>query len=224
MTEQVPDGEPELAELIRSVDVRAPQELYDRVQAMIDERSRRRRPSAGLGWRLGGAAAALAAAAVVLVLVLGGGSAGSGLTLERASAVVRRPATLPAPNESPSNGKQLAVAVEGVAFPYWGEHFRWSASGARVDRLDGRTITTVFYQDERGRRIGYAIVGGTPPPAISAGTAWRHDGTVFHVATVNGAHVVTWLRDGHLCIVSGRGTSAATLLALASWPANATTT
>jgi hypothetical protein len=35
--------------------------------------------------------------------------------------------------------------------------------------------------------------------------------------TVNGAAVVSWLRKGHLCIVSGRGVDGATLLALASW-------
>ena len=29
--------------------------------------------------------------------------------------------------------------------------------------------------------------------------------------------VVTWLRDGHLCVVSGHGVSSATLLKLASW-------
>jgi hypothetical protein len=28
---------------------------------------------------------------------------------------------------------------------------------------------------------------------------------------------VTWLRDGHLCVLSGRGVSGATLLRLASW-------
>jgi len=34
---------------------------------------------------------------------------------------------------------------------------------------------------------------------------------------VRGAPVVTWLRDGHLCVVSGHGVSGATLLRLASW-------
>jgi hypothetical protein len=29
--------------------------------------------------------------------------------------------------------------------------------------------------------------------------------------------VVTWLRGGHLCVVSGRGVDRATLLHLASW-------
>ncbi len=36
-------------------------------------------------------------------------------------------------------------------------------------------------------------------------------------AAVVAVAVVTWLRDGHLCVVSGRGVSSATLLRLASW-------
>ena len=43
------------------------------------------------------------------------------------------------------------------------------------------------------------------------------DGTPYRLLTVNGTHVVTWLRDGHLCVVSGRGVNGATLLRLASW-------
>ena len=35
--------------------------------------------------------------------------------------------------------------------------------------------------------------------------------------TENGAAVVSWLRDDHLCVISGRGVSSATLLRLASW-------
>jgi hypothetical protein len=39
----------------------------------------------------------------------------------------------------------------------------------------------------------------------------------YRLLTVHGAAVVTWLRDGHLCVISGRGVSSATLLRLASW-------
>jgi hypothetical protein len=46
--------------------------------------------------------------------------------------------------------------------------------------------------------------------------AWR-GGVSYRLLTENGAAVVTWLRDGHLCVVSGRGVSSATLLRLASW-------
>jgi hypothetical protein len=39
----------------------------------------------------------------------------------------------------------------------------------------------------------------------------------YRLLTENGAAVVTWLRDGHLCVVSGHGVSSTTLLKLASW-------
>jgi hypothetical protein len=37
------------------------------------------------------------------------------------------------------------------------------------------------------------------------------------VLSQSGATIVTWQRGGHLCVVSGRGVSAHTLLSLASW-------
>jgi hypothetical protein len=45
--------------------------------------------------------------------------------------------------------------------------------------------------------------------------AWRSG--VSYRLSENGAAAVTWLRDGHLCVLSGRGVSSATLLGLASW-------
>ncbi len=49
--------------------------------------------------------------------------------------------------------------------------------------------------------------------------AWR-GGVSYRLLTENDAAVVTWLRAGHLCVVSGRGVSSATLLRLASWSAH----
>jgi hypothetical protein len=43
----------------------------------------------------------------------------------------------------------------------------------------------------------------------------------FRLLSEHGAPVVTWLRDGRLCVVSGQGVSGATLLRLASWDAHA---
>jgi hypothetical protein len=104
-----------------------------------------------------------------------------------------------------------------VPFPYWEDRFGWRSTGTRSDRIDGRTVTTVFYSDSHGRRIGYAILAGTPAPRVAGGTiAWR-DGVPYRLLTENGAAIVTWLRHGHLCIVSGHGISSATLLKLASW-------
>jgi hypothetical protein len=162
-----------------------------------------------------GAAAAAVVVMVALAAILGGGS--SGPSLRQAAASTLRAATLPAPPESSANHAQLAAAVDGVPFPYWEDRFGWRSTGTRSDRIDGRTVTTVFYSDAAGRRIGYAILAGTPVPRIDGGAiAWR-DGVPYRLLSENGTAVVTWLRDGHLCVVSGRGVSSATLLRLASW-------
>jgi hypothetical protein len=42
-------------------------------------------------------------------------------------------------------------------------------------------------------------------------------GTQYRVLARDGATIVTWQRDGHLCVLGGRGVSAHTLLGLASW-------
>jgi hypothetical protein len=222
MTEPRPRTESELVDLVRSIDVRAPEELHAKVDALIATRSARlrRRPSmpspkrAGVGG-LAAAGALVAVVAVALVVSLSGGGSAP-LSVERASALTLRAATAPAPRES-GRREQLTAAVDGIPFPYWQEHFGWRSTGARSDRLDGRAVTTVFYQDPQGRRIGYAIVSGTPAPRLSGGAvAWRR-GVPYRLLTEHGAQVISWMRNGRLCVVSGRGVDSATLLQLASW-------
>jgi hypothetical protein len=232
MSERRPQTEAELVEFLRSVDVRAPQELHDRIQVLVDERSPRglRRPprvrassrAPSLGWRLGVGIAALAAAAVALVIGLTGGGSGA-LNVRQASASTLRPATMAPPAQSPSGRAQLAAAVEGVTFPYWEDRFGWRSTGARVDRVGGRAVTTVFYANDRGQRIGYAIFAGSPAPHISGvgGVVWRH-GTPYRLSSNGHLEIVTWLRNGHLCVVAGRSLKGATLLRLASWEGRST--
>jgi hypothetical protein len=160
---------------------------------------------------------AAAVAAVAIAVGVGGGGSAPTVSFGQAAASTLRAATLPAPSESPAHHAQLAVAVDGVPFPYWSERFGWRSTGSRTDRVDGRSITTVFYADSSGGRIGYAILAGTPAPRVGGGViAWR-GGVSYRLFAENGAAVVTWLRDGHLCVVSGRGVSSATLLRLVSW-------
>jgi hypothetical protein len=52
---------------------------------------------------------------------------------------------------------------------------------------------------------------------MSGGVVSMRDGTPYRLLTVNGRAVVSWLRQGHLCVVSGHGVDGATLLRLASW-------
>ncbi|HEX3517992.1 MAG TPA: hypothetical protein VHT29_03050 [Solirubrobacteraceae bacterium] len=220
MSSPRPDDEAELIELIRAVDVRAPDRLRARTEAIIAERSSRSRPGRrSLNPRLGAPLALAAIAAIVLVLVLTGtGSAPSQrLSVSTAAALALRPATMSAPRESPHARTELAATIDGIAFPYWGERFGWSSSGAREDRLGGRTVRTVFYSDGRGQRVGYAIVAGTPAPSVAGGVVRWRGGTPYRLLQQDGARVVVWLRDGHLCVVGARGVSDATLLRLASW-------
>jgi hypothetical protein len=107
------------------------------------------------------------------------------------------------------------VEAAGLPFPYWQDRFGWHATGARTDRADGRLLTTVFYR-RGGEQIAYTIVAGDAlPPALAAHTTER-GGTVLASSTTHGRPVVTWLRRGHTCVLSGDpdvATSALTQLA-----------
>jgi hypothetical protein len=208
-------------ELTAAVAVRAPASLRSRVEAMAparrdgtSARTHRRRRLATVRIGFAAIAAAALAAATVAITQSGGGS--SGLSVQQATALTLSPATMAAPVEDEAHRAQLAASVDGVPFPYWKERFGWRGSGARSDRLAGRSVTTVFYSNAEGRRIGYAIASGHAP-TTRGGTVIRRWGVSYRVLSHDGAIVVTWQRAGHLCVVSGRGVSARTLLSLASW-------
>jgi hypothetical protein len=215
-----------VAELVRSFDAPAPQSLHRQIDSLVAEHqshrfARRSSPRRFHTLGLASAGAAIIAVAAVAIAVSGAGNSAMP-NLRQAAAPTLRAATLPAPVQSSKNRTQLAVAVGDVPFPYWEDRFGWHSTGARIDHIDGRSIVTVFYGDAAGRRIGYAILSGTPAPRIGGGTiVWRDDAT-YRVLSNSGATVVTWLRDGHLCVVSGRDVSSATLLRLASWSDGAT--
>ncbi len=219
-----------VVDLTTAVDVRAPESLHHRVEAMLapnghaEHPHSQRRHSSGRPWlsmpRLGVAAIAAVALIGVLVAVglFGGGSnpKPSGLNVQQAAALALSQATGPAPIENEQHRSQLTVAVDGVPFPYWKERFGWRSSGTRSDRIAGRAVTTVFYTTSNGRQVGYAIASGSAP-ATSGGRVVRRWGVSYRLLSHNGATVVTWQRDGHLCVMAGRGISAGTLLSLASW-------
>lgn len=215
---QRPANESELIELIHAIDEPAPERLHRRTEALIARHAQGGGDKRATRLRLGAVGALTSVAVLVAVLVLSASPSGSGsFNLQSATTLTLRPATSPAPHESKVRRAQLTAAVEGISFPYWGERFGWRSSGARSDRVDGRTVTTVFYSNASGQRIGYAIVGGTPPPTLPAvGIQWRAH-TPYRLSSEDGSRVVTWVRDGHLCIVAGRGVTGSTLLRLASW-------
>jgi hypothetical protein len=216
MSEPRPRNESELVELVRSIEVPAPDGLHREVRALISSRRTRTSRPGGPALVRGLVVSTALAVAAVLAIALSAGGGASTMNLREASAPTLRPATAAAPPENVGNRAQLTAAVDGVAFPYWKERFGWRSIGARSDRIGGHAMTTVFYADARGHRIGYAILAGTPPRLSGGVIAWR--GKVpYRLSFENAAPVVTWLRDGRLCVMSGRGVSSATLLGLASW-------
>jgi hypothetical protein len=231
-TPHIEDEQQRIAELLRSFDAPAPESLHRRIESLVASHQsqfaprsprRRLRRLSPLGLASAGAVAA-AVVAVAIAVDLGGAGSSPTVSFSEAAASTLRAATLPAPPESQAHHAQLAVAVDDVPFPYWSERFGWRSSGSRTDRVDGRSITTVFYADSSGQRIGYAILAGTPAPRVGGGVVVWRGGMSYRLLTENGAAVVTWLRDGHLCVVSGRGVSSATLLRLASWSDHDATT
>jgi hypothetical protein len=128
---------------------------------------------------------ALVAAAAAAALLLV--VAAGAPVAEDVAAVALRPATAHvAPGEQ----------IGGVRFP---RPAAWRAVGTRTDVVSGRLTRTVFYERD-GARVAYTIVSG---PALEHGRR-----------VLPGGGALTWVRDGHTCVVSG---PAAVLAKAAAW-------
>jgi anti-sigma factor RsiW len=183
--------------------VEAPFELRRRVDA-LPARVRRRR------WRpLAALAGVGAVAALALVLVTAAGAPTVGEVLDSTG-------RSPAAAVSPAGGALLPVAVEGVRFPNYQEKFGWRAVGRRDDEIDGRDVTTVFYQ-RGGERVSYSIVSGDGL-AQPDGQDIEAEGT--RLRRIDAGNAVTWRRLGHTCVMYGSaGVSISTVAELAGWKA-----
>jgi hypothetical protein len=163
----------------------------------------------------GGAVAAVAAVVVALVLILPAGSPGSP-TVVQAAELATRGVAAPAPRpDRHASGARLADGVDDVYFPNWSRGFGWHAIGRRTDHLGDRLARTVFYAGHR-RLLAYTIVDA-PALALPGGPSARVHGTTFRTLRVDHRTVVTWRRENHTCVLSGRGVSAAMLRRLAAW-------
>jgi anti-sigma factor RsiW len=193
---------------LRTVEAGAPAWL----RARVEPERRRRRTS--FSRPLAGGLAAGAAFALILALVLPGGAGGPSVV--EAAELGAQLSEAPAPGLDPAQPKLLDARAAGLAFPNWADEFGWRATGRRVDELDGRRAVTVFYE-KGGRRIGYTILAGEPIEPPEAALRTVRDGTTLHGLSADGRVVVTWLRGGSTCVLSGAGVDAATLLELAAW-------
>jgi hypothetical protein len=145
-----------------------------------------------------------ALAAVVLVLVgIGGGSRAP--SVDDAVALALAPPTAPAPAIDPANTQLVRAQVGGITFPNYTYAWpKWTTKGVRRDRISGRDATTVFYRGPRGD-VGYTIVDGKPLDPPSGARHVRAGGVDLSVLRRDGATIVTWQRDGHTCVLAGRG-------------------
>jgi hypothetical protein len=191
---------------------RAPSSLRARVALAQPpaRRAGRSRFAAVLGTAVVGAGAA----AVVAVVVVVGGTAGP--TVAQAAVLTSRPPQVSVPEPKLDQGTLPGVRAVGLTYPYWEDHFGYRARGVRHDSLDGRQVTTAFYA--RGAsRVAYEIVSGSP---LRQGGGWWQtelQGVQLWTTNTPSGLVVSWVRDGHTCILIGSHTQAATLQNLAAW-------
>jgi hypothetical protein len=192
-----------------ATEVDAPAGLRARIE--VRRRGRQRRPLVLAG---GLAVATAAAAAVALVVTLPGGVGGADVA--QAATLAALPPTDAPPPPQPGEPKLLDLSVDGVPFPRYEDKFGWRASGQRTDSLDGQDTTTVFYR-QAGDRIGYSIVSGDTLRVPGDAETVTRAGTELQVFEQGGRTVVTWLRKGRTCVLSGRGVPRDVLLDLAAW-------
>ncbi len=189
-----------------------------RARVTLARPPRRRRPVSGLAMR-GRAVTAVAASGLAAVFaavaVLAVGTTG-GLTVAQASEVAARPVQMPAPKPGEESAALPGLRAAGLPYPYWQDAFGYRAVGVRHDRLDGRLATTVFYA-RGGANVAYTIVAGAPLPAGETTRGTVLQGVSLRALTAHGRTVVTWVRAGHTCVLTGDGATVSTLLRLASW-------
>jgi hypothetical protein len=192
----------------------APLALRERIEA---DRARAAKPARSRRLRALLPAGALVAAAVVAVVLVVGGGSGAPSVLATASLATGGP-VLPAPAEDTSNGAVLKASMQGVPFPYWGDSFQWEAVGARDDKIKDRKAKTVFYDNPKGARAAYTILGGDTIDAPSGAYEKDMNGVKLFTTTDKGRRIVTWTRNGHTCVLSAPlAVPEDKLLALAAW-------
>jgi hypothetical protein len=160
-----------------------------------------------------GVASAVLAVSLALALFLGGPG---GATVVEAAELSLRPATEATPHANPQQPALLQRSFAGVSFPAWSKEFGWRADGARSDELDGRRTATVFYRHTH-HRIGYTVISGEPIAAPDHAERLSAGGVELRRFRLGRQDVVTFVRNGRTCVLSGDVHDPDTLVKLASW-------
>jgi hypothetical protein len=201
--------------MVRAIDVPAPDSLRNWLadQSAPEQPEKRRR-----GWAFPRfafpAAIGVAAAAIIAILVIAIGGGSSNPTLGQAAQAGLAASTMPAPTEA--GATTLDVSTAGIPFPYWEHTIGWRAKGARADSFGGRHAFTVYYENMHGgQRVGYTIVTG-PPIDVHGGLTVTSHGIPYTFKRVGSARLITWVRNGHTCVIAGQGVTYSTLARLAT--------
>jgi hypothetical protein len=180
-------------------DVQAPHSLREAI-----ERDRQRAAARVPFWRrhrwILAASGAAALGVVAIVLSVGGGAAEPSLADVYASAKLAP--TEAAPDPTGGDPPVLAAKVDNIVFPDWQEKFGWKAVGRRDETVADRPVTTVFYRNPDGARLGYAIVSGDALDGTPPGRQVKRDGNTYHVAREGERTIVTWTQDGQTCVIT----------------------
>lgn len=199
--------------MLRALDAPAPAALRARLDELTDS-GHARRPALRWPRALVLPVATAFAVVVAAVVILAGGGGTTAPTVPQTARLALAAATLPAPSVDAAHPGRLSMQAAGIPFPDWGPSTGWTTSGARTDKVGGRMIATVFYTGRHGARVGYAIVSGSAL-RVPRGAGVTRYGVRFTLRRQGSARLITWLRDGHTCVIAGRSVSYATLLALA---------
>jgi hypothetical protein len=155
------------------------------------------------------AAAAGVALAILVVVLTSAGDSG----LRAYASISARPETQATPK---SDGELLDRSFQGVSYPDWSRDFGWMAEGARTDQIEGRRADSVFYM-HHGHRIAYTVIEGAPIEPPEDATTRRVGGVTLRIFRDGPRDVVTFVRNGHTCVLEGEVLSLETLVELAAW-------
>jgi hypothetical protein len=202
---QIASDEARIGALLRAGHVPAPPALKHGIIERNLARQRRRwwQGMPAIALALSGAASG-ACAALILLLTAGGAAAP---TVVQASLVALERPMAAAPHALKASGTT-------IVFPDWARR-GWPIDGMRSDRVQGRTVTTVFYRSSRGGMVGYAIVAGPPLRHGAKGVTATRMGEGYVSISRPGEQIVTWVEAGHTCILASRTVPRAALWKLA---------
>jgi hypothetical protein len=183
-------------------DVHAPQSLREAIERERQRAASQARPRFWRRYRWGLAAAGTAAAVLAVVAIaLETGGSDTEPSLNGVYAAAGLDPTEAAPRPVGGAPPVLAAQVGNLAFPDWRDSFGWKAVGRRVDEVSGRDITTVFYRNPEGIRLGYAVVAGPALGGDPPGREITRNGKTYNLARNGDRTIVTWTQQGHTCAI-----------------------